>query len=241
MAHLTVRSGYSNLVTRLNKFPQGAPPSDLLYKILDMLFTAREAELVSLLPIKPFSSRDAARIWKKEEKEARKILEELADKGLLIDVQNNGESNYTLPPPMAGFFEFSMMRLRDDIDQKVLSELFYEYLNVEEDFIKTLFTVGETQLGRVFVNEPALPIDNSLYVLDYERTTEVIKSASHRAVGICYCRHKMKHLGKACDAPMNICMTFNNAASSLIKHNIARPVDINESLELLHEAYDKAG
>jgi len=47
---------------------------------------------------------------------------------------------------MAGFFEFSMMRVRGDIEQKVLSELFYEYLNVEEDFIRELFTRGETQL-----------------------------------------------------------------------------------------------
>ena len=57
---------------------------------------------------------------------------------------------------MAGFFEFSMMRVRDDIDQKLLAELFYQYLNVEEDFIRDLFTSGETQLGRAFVHEPAL-------------------------------------------------------------------------------------
>ena len=25
---------------------------------------------------------------------------------------------------------------------------------------------------------------------------------------MCYCRHKMQHLGRACDAPMDICMTF---------------------------------
>lgn len=49
MAHRTSRSGYENLVERLNEFPQGAPPSDTLYKILEMLFTEREAELVSLL------------------------------------------------------------------------------------------------------------------------------------------------------------------------------------------------
>ena len=63
---------------------------------------------------------------------------------------------YVLPPPMAGFFEFSMMRVRDDIDQQLLSELFYQYITVEDDFILSLFTHGETQLGRVFVNEPAL-------------------------------------------------------------------------------------
>ena len=46
---------------------------------------------------------------------------------------------------MAGFFEFSMMRVREDVDQKLLAELFYQYLNVEEDFVRDLFGIGETQ------------------------------------------------------------------------------------------------
>ena len=40
---------------------------------------------------------------------------------------------------MADFFEFSLMRVRGDIDQKLLSELYCQYLNVEEDFIRELF------------------------------------------------------------------------------------------------------
>jgi ferredoxin len=48
----------------------------------------------------------------------------------------------------------------------------------------------------------------------------------------------MEHLGKACNAPMDICMTFNNVAFSLIKHKIARQVDINEGIDLLQTAYD---
>ena len=39
---------------------------------------------------------------------------------------------------MAGFFEFSLMRVRADIDQQALSELFYQYLNMEEEFIRDL-------------------------------------------------------------------------------------------------------
>ena len=239
MSHLTTRSAYSRLVDRLNRFPQGAPPSEVLYKILQMLFSEREAELVALLPIKPFTAASAARWWKKSEAESQEILNTLASRGILLDTERDGHSVYTLPPPMAGFFEFSMMRLRDDIDQKVLAELFYQYLNVEEDFIKALFTHGETQLGRVFVNEPALAPKLSLHVLEYERASHVIRSASHRAVGLCYCRHKMHHLGWACDAPLDICMTFNGAAESLIKHGIARSVDTSEGLDLLQQAYDR--
>jgi len=238
MAHQTVKSGYSSLVERLNRFPQGAYVSELLYKILAMLFSEREAELVAQLPIKPFTAEKASRVWKLDIAQTQTILDQLSDRAILLDMEDNGQSIYTLPPPMAGFFEFSMMRLRGDVDQKILGELFYEYCNVEEQFIKNLFTNGETQLGRAFVNEPALPKDDHLYVLDYERASHVIRSASHMGVGICYCRHKMEHVGKACDAPMDICMTFNNAAQSLIKHGVARPVDMAEGLDLLQLAYE---
>jgi NAD-dependent dihydropyrimidine dehydrogenase PreA subunit len=139
---------------------------------------------------------------------------------------------------MAGFFEFSMMRLRGDIDQKVLGELFYQYMNVEEDLIKALFANGETQLGRVFVQERVLTNSQALHVLDYERATEVIRSATHRGIGVCYCRHKMMHMERACDAPMDICMTFNSSAESLIKYGYARPVDISEGLDLLQQAWE---
>ena len=239
MAHHTVKSGYAALTERLNRFPQGAPPSDLLRRILSILFTDREARLVSLLPIKPFTARKAADIWKIPLSEAQKTLDALAGRALLLDMEDDeGNQTYLLPPPMAGFFEFSMMRIRDDIDQKLLSELFYQYLNVEEDFIRNLFTEGETQLGRVFVHEPSLTAENALHVLDYERASEVIRNASHRAVGICYCRHKMEHLGRDCAAPKEICMTFGNTARSLIRHGFARGMEIAEGLDLLGQAHE---
>lgn len=238
MAHTTLKSGYEKLVDRLNRFPQGAPPSETLYEILSLLFSEKEAGLVALLPIKPFTVETAARVWKMDLIEARKILEQLSSRAILVDIEHNGQSTYTLPPPMAGFFEFSMMRLRGDVDQKVLGELYYQYMNVEEDFIKQLFVRGETQLGRTYIQERVLSNENALYVLDYERASEVIRTASHRGVGVCYCRHKMEHVGKACDAPMDICMTFNGSAESLIKYEYARPVDVKEGLDLLQQAWD---
>jgi ferredoxin len=157
---------------------------------------------------------------------------------MLLDMEMQGEQIFVLPPPMAGFFEFSMMRLGNGYDQKLLAELFYQYLNVEEDFVENLFAGGETQLGRAFVNEKALTTDQTLAVMDYERASEVIHMASHMGVGACYCRHKMQHMGKSCDAPMNICMTFSGTAQSLIKHGIARKVDAKEGMDLLDEALE---
>ena len=238
MSHTTLKSGYTELVERLNRFPQGAPPSDTLYKILQILFSEREAQLVALLPIKPFSVEKASRVWKMDLTETRKALDELSSRAIHVDIESNGKTTYTLPPPMAGFFEFSMMRLRGDVDQKVLGELFYQYLNVEEEFIRDLFVRGETQLGRVFVNEPVLSQENTLHVLDYERASEVIRTARVRGIGVCYCRHKMMHVGRNCDAPMDICMTFNGSAEALTRHGYARAVDVSEGMDLLQQAYD---
>ncbi len=238
MAHHTINSAYSRLVERLNRFPQGAPPSDLLFRILKMLFSDGEAELVSLLPIRPFTARKASQAWKVDLASAQKTLDILASRAILLDMEQDRETLYVLPPPMAGFFEFSLMRVRHDLDQKVLSELFYQYLNVEEDFIKALFTRGETQLGRAFVHEPALSPENALQVLDYERASEVIRTASSRGISLCYCRHKMMHLERACGAPREICMTFNESAASLIRHGFARSVEVAEGLDLLQLAYE---
>ncbi len=240
MAHATSRHQYDRLTERLNRFPQGASPSDLLFKILRILFSEREAELVAQLPIRPFTVQKAAQVWKMNEKRAKLILDKLAERALLMDFEEKGEYLYVLPPPMAGFFEFSLMRVRDDIDQKLLSELFYQYLNVEEEFVRDLFTEGDTQLGRTFVNEPALiqEVGATLNVLDYERASETIKTATAMGVGMCYCRHKMMHLERACEAPIDICMTFNTVAEALTHHGHARRVDVAEGLELLDRAYE---
>jgi len=237
MGHLSAKSGYDQLVERLNKFPQGAPPSDTLYKLLGILFDETEAALVSKLPIQAFKADEAAKRWKMPIDEATVVLDRLARRAILVDIHKNDDTYYILPPPMAGFIEFSMMRIREDIDQHSLGQLLYQYMNVEEDFIRELFFGTETKMVRAFINEPTLPKDDTLEIMDYERATEVIKTAEHIGIGVCYCRHKMEHVGLNCDAPMEICMTFGNTADSLIRSNYARRASREECLELLETAY----
>ncbi len=244
MGHITARSGYEQLVERLNRFPQGAPPSETLYKILGILFDEEEAKFVSQLPIKSFIAAEAAKRWKLSETDATLVLDRLARRALLVDFVKDGATYYVLPPPMAGWIEFSMMRIREDIDQHSLGQLLHQYMNVEEEFVKNLFFGSEEKIVRSFVNEQALlkstydqPSDGDLEVMDYERATHIIRSAEHIGISMCYCRHKMEHVGKNCDAPMEICMTFGKTADSLIRSDYARRIDVDECLELLEVAY----
>ncbi|MGO0916408.1 hypothetical protein ACTPEM_25290, partial [Clostridioides difficile] len=57
----------------------------------------------------------------------------------IINPEYSLDGGVTFQPWNGGFFEFAMMRTRHDIDQKLLAELYYQYMNVEEDFIKDLF------------------------------------------------------------------------------------------------------
>ena len=239
MEQIINADGYSALTQRLNRFPQGAPPSELLTKILTLLFTEKEAALVGQLPMRPFSPATAAQIWGVREVDAFRILEGLADRALLLDAEQDGEMTYVLPPPMSGFFEYSMMRVRGDIDQVALSQLFYQYLHMEHDFIGSLFLEGKTRLGRIMVDEDEIAPANVSRVLDYERSSEVIKKATKIGIGTCSCRHKMQHLGRACSATMEICMSFDAVADPLIRHGHARQVDKVECLDLLQQAREQ--
>ena len=251
MGHLTSRDAYKNLEDRINWFTQGAPPSATLTRILELLFTEKEAKWVAMLPIRPFNLKKAASVWGTTEAKAEKLLDRLCEKGLMVDSYYHGVRQFVLPPPMIGFFEFALMRTRGDIDQKYLSELFYQYIDVEEDFIKSLFFDLDTKLARVFVQEPALLIGNEKrkpvlltekanHILDYERATNIIEEAQYIGVGLCYCRHKNFHLGKACElnAPIETCMTFDNVARSLSEHGgYSRLISKEEAKDILQMAY----
>ena len=241
MGHLTTKDAYKSLEERINWFTQGAPPTETLYKILQVLYTEKEAKWVALLPVRPFTLKRAARVWNTSEAKAEKLLDHLCDKALLVDSCYHGERQFVMPPPMAGFIEFALMRTRGDIDQKYLAELYYQYMNVEEDFVKDLFFATETKLGRVYVQEPVLTSEKMNHILDYERASHIVEEAEYIGLGLCYCRHKAFHAGHPCeiDAPWEVCLTFDNVARSLAEHKgYARLISKEEAMDVLQLSYE---
>ncbi len=236
MGHLTPRT-YHYLQRRLNQPAQGAPASGTLRRILEVLFTEEEAQVVSLLPINAFTMEEAAKILEKSNTETKAILDGLADKGLLLDFATGATQAYLMAPTMAGFFEFSLMRLDGRFDKRLLSELYHQYINTEDAFIHTIFTL-EPSIYRAFVQEAAIGEKDRVVVLDYERASRVIDSATCITVGTCYCRHKMQHVGKACRNPQDVCLTFNKSAESLSRHGVARKIDRPEAHRILDQCID---
>ena len=231
MGHAHVAKPYRDLQKRLERSPQGAPESETLFRILKELFTEQEARLVSRLPFRYFTVETAAKIWKKSLPEAEALLNTLADKGLILDFKSDRERKFILAPTMAGFFEFSLMRTDGRFDARLLSELYHQYINVEPDFVHVLHI--DPPVDRTFIHEDQIPEEAYSEVLDHERVSNVIDTASCISVGRCYCRHKMEHLGKACDNPQEVCLTFNGTARSLVDHGIAREISKDQAREII--------
>lgn len=244
MGHTTLRGTldpdpvYRQLQQRLDRMPTGAPDTAPLRRILRLLFSPEEAELAAQVP-SLVSVTALARRLDRDVDELDATITDLAQRGLVIDLDHDGERWVALAPVVIGFFEFTFMRVRDDAPMEELAQLFDEYLFADPDhvFAHAVFR-GSVQIGRSMVREEALPADPPTEVLDWERATRVVADADTVAVGLCPCRHHAQLLGKGCDAPLRTCLSFGGAAEALIRAGISERVSNDQALDILAEAKD---
>lgn len=225
---------YQLLQKRLDHCIEGAPDSPVFINILKLLFSSSEANLARQIPLRPTPLNKFAKKIGMPEDELQDKISELATRGLVFDVEHRGQRYVALAPVVIGFFEFTFMRTRDHLPMKELAQLFERYMMQDDRFARAVFN-GSTQIGRSLVREEAFPTENYSEILDWERTSEIIKSAGAVGVSLCACRHKAYHLGKTCDKPQETCLTLNNAAKILIEKGLAEPITTARALDILKE------
>jgi NAD-dependent dihydropyrimidine dehydrogenase PreA subunit len=226
---------YSQLQQRLDQNVTGAPASPAFMQILRLLYTPQEAEIARLLPTVPTSVGKLARKLDMPEAELDATLNDMAQRGVVLDLSRGDRRFYALPPVVIGFFEYTFMRVRDDAPLDELARLFEQYMYEDDRFARAVFG-GQTQIGRALVREDALPEGDFVEVLDWERASKIVESASRVAVSLCSCRHKAGHLGHACDRPQENCLTLNYGADMLIRMGAAREIDAAEGLAVLERS-----
>lgn len=231
MGHLAIQKPYLALQERLQKNPIGAPPSEELYEILRIRFSEEEASVGAKMPMIPAPiEKLSARLGQPADR-LEATLERMAEKGLVLDFESSGKRYYVLAPTVIGFFEFTFMRLHKDLPNKRLADLLCAYMFGDRSFADNAFR-GVTQIGRVVVHEKTLGDDLRTEILPYEQTTEILKNAKLRAVGLCYCRHKAMHHGTPCKKPLETCTTLDQAADWVIRRGFGREVSAEEALDI---------
>lgn len=225
---------YLLLQRRLDHCVEGAPESPVFIKILKLLFSPAEANLARQIPLRPTLVTDLARKVGMPLDELDGKLSEMAQRGLVFDVEYSGQRYVVLAPVVIGFFEFTFMRAREDLPMQELAKLFDQYMMGQDKFAKGVFA-GSTQLGRSLVREEALPSDDYSEILDWERASKIIKNATKVGVSLCACRHKAEHLGTVCDKPQRTCLTLNGGANILIKNGMAEEISVAQALDILQQ------
>ncbi len=227
----------------MRQTPLGFPDGPAAEEVLRLLFRPEEAEVVARLPLVPMTARRIARRLGRPEHEVVPLLDGMADRGLIIDLRDDGERSgrprtwYCIAPPVVGFFEFSLMRRRSDVDQGALARA-YERLFDEGPAAWPDLMSGETPIGRTLVNEDAVAPPDLAELLTWERASAVVAEAGTWSLSLCYCRHKQEHLGRACAAPMDNCMALGNGAKYVVRHGLGRAADRAEALDVLARARD---
>ena len=225
---------YRLLQQRLDHNVTGAPYSPVFIEILKLLFSPAEADIARQIPLRPTSLGTLARKIGIPKDELYYKIGLMAERGLVFDLEYNQECYIVLAPVVIGFFEFVYMRTRDQLPMKELAELFEEYMMKDDRFAHSVFE-GNTQIGRALVREEVLPVEDYSEVLDWEKATSIITSATSIGLSLCACRHKASHLGKSCDAPQKTCLTFGGSAELLIKKGMAERVTVTDTMKILEQ------
>ncbi len=247
MGHLGhLKSEYQELLHRLDAgtvgLPQPATEEAELgrRKILEILFSPEDAALAAKMPVRPASLELVAKRVGVAAAELAPRLEALCHRGIVMDLVHpqTGATRYLLAPPVVGFFEFSFMRAHEDFPRDELAQAMEAYLIGDDAFAREVFT-EDTVIGRAMVNEETLSDDPLPEVLDWERATGLLEEADAIAVSYCYCRHKAEHLGKRCDAPMEICLSLNGGAEFVRRRGFGRAIERQEAREILEQARER--
>ena len=242
MAHIVNPDrSYRLLQQRLDRNVTGAPETPVFMQILKLLFSPADAEIARQMPTNFTKLSDLTRKLNRPADELLDILSGMAERGVVIDIERRGERYFSLAPVVIGFFEFTFMRLRPDAPLPELARLFEAYFKEDDRFARAVFQ-HETQIGRSLVREEALPVavnGEHVEILDWERASSIVKTATDAAVSLCACRHHASHLNEACDRPLRTCLSFNHGASMLVRNGVAERISNSEAMDILELAKAK--
>jgi electron transport complex protein RnfB len=224
---------YERLQNKFAAHPLGAPQNVKFLEILRTLFTPEEAELATHLGFWPARSSDIAEAAGVPEERVLELCEGMADKGTIYGFQVRAQHRYCLLPTAPGLFEFPLM-LRDwesnlAADRNRVGQLWEEYYH---DGWGHELGSSPTPPARVLPIGEAIKSD--LQVFPFEEAARYIREAKYIGLSDCPCRTSKP----SCDAPVDVCLTFNYTAKFLSEREAAQLIAPDKALEVLQRAED---
>jgi ferredoxin len=210
-----------------------------LYALLEELFTQEEAELAAKMPLSPMPAADLATGMGGDPQGVEKLLETMADKGLVFTYERGGVRHYNLMALFPGIFEMQFMKGEVSDRAKKIARLFQDYSSVMLGLREgTAPAIPTFPFARVITVEQEIPAGVEIY--PHDKASEYIANSDQIAVGTCYCRHWGELLDRPCDKPKDVCLSFGPTAKFIAERGFGRLISKEEALKVLDRA-EKAG
>jgi ferredoxin len=238
MGHIVAKDIFGALGDKIDGLPFRTPQTETFQAILRELYSPEEAELIVSMPFTLSTADRIAKVAGRDPKEIESLLARLSDKGLVVDIKLGDTYRYMPAPFVIGFFEFTMMRLKDsDPEIGRISRLFLEYMESGEANAANFKDGQQVSLVR------ALPhlehLGDHVEILDYERVDRIVEEAEYFSLGVCSCRHKKHHAGEqVCKVPLETCTSFGRGAEYLVRHGMAREISRDEMKDIVQRSKD---
>ncbi len=221
-----MESRHEKIIRLSNKMCQNEltiTPDTPEYQLLDYVLEDEDIDIMLAMSFMvPMPAPAIAAKAKKSVKETHRILEKIADIGIILDTQLNKHVGklYTLPPFAPGIFEFLVVRDKFIEEHPKVAELFAEHCikSYEEVAAETPMGVG---VMRVVPIETALPVETKK--LTMERISNIIETApgGNYALMPCQCRRTRRMMGEATgEVEDGLCLYMGIMAESVLRHGV---------------------
>ena len=215
---------YEQLARHLDHLPGGFPAtqSGVELRILQRLFTEEEAELALTLTPFPEPVSQIAQRTGLPESGLAPMLADMSRKGLIFRRKKDSGPQYMAAQFVIGIWEYHV----NDLDEGLIRD-FNEYI----PYISDQWAKLNTKQLRV------IPVSQSLSgqaeILPYEQAEHLIQAQKKIVVSPCICRKEHQMVGKGCDNPLEVCLSFGTAAGYYEDNGLGREVSTSEALEIL--------
>ncbi|MHA1379771.1 MAG: ATP-binding protein [Candidatus Helarchaeota archaeon] len=254
---------YEKLRNSITRWPIRAPKSKNLTKLLKLIFTPEEAEIMSFfkqpmvdqIAPKKLVKRVLDKTDKYSEEKILKIADNLAKRGMLhrsCRISKTGKESirYYIWPMVIGIFEwfFSKVGMNDgtypEETIKNVTKLFERY--AYEGFIQEIGAskypwarvLPASQANKIVEVNQDLGIEQPI-VLPFEQVKVAIERADGIAVMPCACRTEAKYTkspGHApCDHPVDVCMLLGDIEAFKYAGLVLRELTKEEALKILKD------
>ena len=214
---------FEQLAAALDKLPNGFPrtPSNVEILLLKKIFSPEEASLASQLRGDMEPTDVIAERVGFSAKETGTRLMEMAKRGLVWLDRRTEKPRFRLAPFMVGFYEAQ------------LKNMDHELAHLFEDYMANGGAAGimkpQPALHRVI---PAQRAVKSEWILPYDDVRKILLAAKTFRVRDCICRVQQDHIGRQCNFPVRMCLSF----SSLEGHPSPNDISQKEALVILDKA-----